>query len=308
MQTAKPLTVPGGRLRPFLAWGAITSLTLAAVVTGQIKAHAVTPSQDACHTVNNNTPRGNCGPFTQLYAEDFSQTVPVGKFSSCAGDGDFRCEGLKASYGHYYSSLGAYPSGWPDTAASGADGNSGPLPGYYRPESTMSVYKTSTNDGQMRVRMTSNGTTNKVDAPVPLRCMGLRYGKFSERLIVRTRTKGFKMAHLRYTPNEIDYPEAGGTFESDPVSVFTHGFREDGADAASNASWTSWHTYSTEIVPGHVRFYFDGRLFKTVDADFPDRADWVLQNESALGRVTGATAGSSVTIDSTWLSCYRWVG
>lgn len=308
MQTAKPLTVPGGRLRPFLAWGAITSLTLAAVITGQLKAHAADtfPSQDACHVTNNNTPRGNCGPFTQLYAEDFSQTVPTGAFNSCAGDGNFKCEGLKASYSHYYSTLGAYPSGWPDTAASGADGNTGPVPGYYRPESAMSVYLSGT-DGQMRVHMTSNGSVNKVAAPVPVKCMGLRYGKFSERVVVRTRTPGFKMAHLRYTPNEVDYPEAGETFESDPIGMFTHGFREDGADAASNASWTSWHTYSTEIVPGQLRFYFDGRLFKTVNADFPDMADWVLQNESALGRVTGAAAGSFVNVDTTWVSCYKWV-
>ncbi len=306
--TPEPPTPNGGRLRPFLTWGAITGLTLAVVLTGQLRAHAVTPSEDACHTVNSNTPHGNCGPFTQLYAEDFnSLDVPVGRFSSCAGDGNFKCEGLKASYGHYYSTLGAYPSGWPDTAASGADGNAGPVPGYYRPESTMSVYKSGT-DGQMRVKMTSNGATNKVAAPVPLRCMNLRYGKFSESVIVRTRTPGYKMAHLRYTPNEIDYPEAGGSFQNDPVSEFTHGFRESGADAASNASWTSWHIYSTEIVPGHVRFYFDGHLFKTVDADFPDNADWVLQNESALGDVTGAAAGSSITIDTTWLSCYKWVG
>lgn len=309
MQNTEPSTTTGGRLRSFLTFGAITGLTLAAVCIFPVESHAVTPSADACHTTNNNTPRGNCGPFTQLYAEDFgTQNVPVGKFASCAGDGDFRCAALKTSYGHYYTTLGAYPSGWDDTAGSGADGNNGPVPGEYHPESTMSVYKTTSNDGQMRVRMTSNGSLNKVAAPVPLKCMNLRYGKFSERLVVRTRTPGFKMAHLRYTPNEIDYPEAGGSFQSDPISEFTHGFKESGADAAGNSSWTSWHTYSTEIVPGHIRFYFDGRLFKTVNADFPDTADWILQNESALGDVTGAKAGSSVTVDTTWLSCYKWVG
>lgn len=287
--------------------GVITAGALIVIDANQSHAADTFPSQDACHRSDNNTPRGNCGPFVQLYAEDFgAQTVPVGKFSSCAGDGNFKCEGLKASYSRYYSTLGAYPTGWPDTAASGADGNSGPLPGYYHPESTTSVIKQSNGDGQMRVTMTSNGSSNKVSAPVPVKCMNLRYGKFSERVVVRTRTPGFKMAHLRYSPNEVDYPEAGGTFESDPISEFTHGFAETGADAASNASWTSWHTYSTEIVPGQLRFYFDGRLFKTVNADFPDSTDWVLQNESALGDVTGAAPGSSVTIDTTWLSCYKY--
>ncbi len=263
------------------------------------------PSQDACKVTNNNLPTGNCGAFKQVYAENFnSQTVPVGAFKSCAGEGDFRCAGLKTSYPRYYSTLGAYPSGWPDTAASGADGNNGPVPGYYRPESVMSVIKQSNGDGQMRVRMTSNGSVNKVAAPVPLKC-NFRYGKVTERLVVRgPLSDRFKMAHLRYTPDEIDYPEAGGTFK-DPIYEYTHGFASSAAQAAPNSAWTSWHTYSTEIVPGKVRFYFDGKLFKTVNGDYPRSAYWILQNESALG--VGSVSGAlSQTIDTTWLACYKY--
>lgn len=265
------------------------------------------PAQDACHRSDNYTPRGNCGPFTQVYAEDFgSQSVPVGAFSGCAGDGDFRCEGLKTSYPRYYSTLGAYPRGWTDTAGHNGDGNSGPVPGDYRPDTTMSVYKTAANDGQMRVRMRYVNGRNQVAAPVPLKC-NFRYGKVSERLIVRgPLSDRFKMAHLRYTPDEIDYPEAGGTFK-DPVYEYTHGFASSAAQAAPNSAWTSWHTYSTEIVPGRVRFYFDGRLFKTVNGDFPTSAYWILQNESALG--VGSVSGPTTqTIDSTWLACYRYSG
>lgn len=266
------------------------------------------PSQDACAVTNNNTPSGDCGPFVQLYAENFNGgDVPVGAFKTCAGDGDFRCDGLKTNYPHYYDTLGAYPSGWPDTATSGADGNGGrTFGGYYRPEKAVSVYTASNGDGQMRVRMTSDGSVNSVAAVVPRKCMNLRYGKFTERFIVRTRTPGFKMAHLRYTPNEVDYPEAGGNFSSDPVSVFTHGFKESSADVAPGTAWTAWHTYSTEIVPGSLRFYLDGKLVKTVNADFPEAADWVLQNESALAGAYAA-AGASVNIDTTWLTCYKYV-
>jgi hypothetical protein len=295
--------------RALVAFLAAGALLCAFVQPGT--AASTFPSQDACHVTNNNTPRGNCGPFKQLYAEDFgSQQVPVGAFSSCGGDGDFKCAGLKTKYPHYYSTLGAYPTGWTDTAGHHGDGNSGPVPGDYRPDATQSVIKTVTNDGQMRVHMyrPSGSGRNRVDAPVPVRCMNLRYGKFSERFRVSTRARGFKMAHLRYTPNEVDYPEAGGTFQYDPISEFTHGFSESGADAAGNSAWTSWHTYSTEIVPGRISFYYDGRLFKTVHADFPDRADWILQNESALGDVPGTQPGDSVDILTTWLACYRWEG
>jgi hypothetical protein len=279
----------------------------ALMLPAQPEAAGATPSEDACRVVDNNTPSGNCGHFVQLWRESFnSQTAPVGKFARCAGDGNFRCAGLSGT--RYYDTLGAYPTGWPDTAGSGADGNSGPVPGTYHPERTVSVYKASNGDGQMRVKMfrPSTGGDNNVAAVVPRKCMNLRYGKFTERFVVRTRTAGFKMAHLRYTPNEVDYPEAGETFATDPVSVFTHGFKEDGKDVAPNSFWTGWHTYSTEIEPGQLRFYFDGVLVKTVRADFPDSADWILQNESALGRVAGAKLGSSVTIDTTWLTCYKY--
>lgn len=264
-------------------------------------------AEDACGSTSNSSPAGDCGPFKLLYRETFgAEQVPVGAFSECAGDGDHRCEGLRDS--RYYDDLGAYPDGWPDTAASGADGNNGPVPGYYRPQWTVSVRKASNGDGQLRVKMyrPAAGGSNRVAAVVPRKCMNLRYGKFTERFVVRTTTPGFKLAHLRYTPDEVDYPEAGQTFGGDPVSVFTHGFKDSAKDVAPNSAWTSWHTYSTEIVPGQLRFYLDGDLVQTVNADFPEAADWILQNESALGRVPGAAPGSSVIIDTTWLNCYKY--
>jgi len=275
---------------------------------------ATVPSQDACHTVNNSAPVGNCGPFRQLYRDNFNPggvvaAVPLGAFSGCAGDGDFRCSGLRAKYGHYYATLGAYPNGWGDTAnpSNHSNGNNRIFGGNYDPPTTISVLKSPSGDGIMRVHMwrAAAGGSNHVAAPVPLGCMGLRYGKFTERFAVSARTPGYKMAHLRYTPNEVDYPEAGGNFDHDPVSEFTHGFSESGADAAGNSAWTGYHTYSTEIVPGHIRFYFDGKLFHTVNADFPDSADWVLQNESALAGAYAAP-GSSVNIDSSWLECFSY--
>lgn len=287
---------------------AVAALALACLVpsAGTATAADTFPSQDACKVTDNNAPSGDCGAFTQVYRENFNAVqAPVGAFSGCV-DGSFACSGLKAKYPAYYAGLGAYPSGWPDTAASGADGNNGPVPGYYRPEKTVSTVKPGT-DGMLRVRMTSNGSSNAVAAVVPRKCT-FRYGKFTERTIVRTATPGFKMAHLRYSPDEVDYPEAGGTFDGDTVSAYTHGFKESNTTVAPNSAWTSWHTYSTEIVPGHVRFYFDGKLVRDIAATYPRSTEWVLQNESALGNVKGAAAGSSVSIDTTWLTCYKYNG
>jgi hypothetical protein len=292
------------KLKVLVTAAALTGAAVLSTVPAQ--AADTFPSQDACGVVNNNTPVGNCGPFTQLWKDNFNdEDVAVGKFSNCAGDHDHRCEGLAGT--RYYDTVGAYPSGWDDTAGSGADGNNGPVPGVYRPESTISVAHVN-GDGVMRVKMyrPSTGGSNRVAAVVPRKCMNLRYGKFTERLIVRGPIQqGYKMAHLRYTPNEIDYPEAGGNF-SDPIYEYTHGFGESSGQAAPASAWTSGHTYSTEITPGKIKFFFDGKLFKTVNADFPDSADWILQNESALGDSIGAAPGSSVIIDTSWATCYKY--
>lgn len=297
----------GPKLKGLLVCTALTGAAIFSTMWGADAADTF-PSQDACATTNNNTPVGDCGPFVQLYKENFNGAdVAVGKFNTCAGDGDFRCEGLAGT--RYYDTLGAYPRGWYDTAnpKNHSNGNTRTLGGEYRSDDTTSVLTTSTGDGQMRVHMyrPAAGGDVHVSAPVPRRCMGLRYGKFTERLIVRTRTDGYKMAHLRYSPNEIDYPEAGGNFSTDPVSWFTHGFSEDGSDVAPNTSWTSWHTFSTEITPSNVKFYLDGKLMNTVNAQFPDNTDWVLQNESSLDGGYAAK-GSSVNIDTTFVTCYKY--
>jgi hypothetical protein len=267
----------------------------------------VYPTVDSCYVLTNTSaPKGDCGPFRQVFRDTFPTTVPLGKFKDCEGEGSFRCAGL-AAYPTVQANWGAYPNGWADTATSGADGNGGrTFGGYYRPQSTISVYKASNGDGQMRVKMyrPAVGGSIRSAAVVPRKCMNLRYGKFTERFVVRTATNGYKMAHLHYTPDEIDYPEAGGNFKSDPVSWFTHGFTEDGNDVAANSAWTKWHTYSTEITPGLVRFYLDGKLVGTAYGDNPRAGDWILQNEAALAGGYAAK-GSSVVIDTTWVTCYK---
>lgn len=270
----------------------------------------VSPTVDSCYILTNNSaPTGDCGDFQQVFRDTFPTTVPLGRFSDCEGEGSFDCSGL-ADAPTVRANWGAYPNGWADTATSGADGNGGrTFGGYYRPQSTISIRQASNGDGQMRVKMfrPAAGGSVRSAAVVPRKCMNLRYGKFTERLVVRTVTDGYKMAHLHYTPDEIDYPEAGGNFKSDPVSWFTHGFTEDGNDVAPNSTWTSWHTYSTEITPGLVRFFLDGQLVGTAYGDNPRAGDWILQNEAALGGGYAAK-GSSVVIDTTWVTCYKLNG
>lgn len=294
-------------VRVMLLWALVTAVVLAVVCT--VPPSSAAPASATCHTTSGTVPTGDCGPFKQVFADSFNTVVPVGSFTSCAGDDDFRCAGLRTKYPAVYGAWGAYPRGWYDTAhpSNHSNGNGRTHGGEYRADDTVSVFKQPNNDGQMRVRMyrPAAGGDNHVAALVPRACMNLRYGKFTERLIVRSRTDGYKMAHLRYAPDEVDYPEAGGNFKSDPVSWFTHGFSEDGGDVAPATAWTQWHTYSTEITPSGVRFLLDGRLVGQTSGDFPTATPWVLQNESSLSGGYAAP-GSSVTIDTTWVSCHRY--
>ncbi|MFJ5532512.1 glycosyl hydrolase family 16 [Streptomyces sp. NPDC093261] len=301
---------PLGRRRRLREFAALTVAALVAAVFMPAPADAVTRSQDACHTTGTGMPHGDCGPFHQVFADDFNdQHVPLGAFSSCAGDGDFHCAGLK-KYGAVYRQMGAYPRGWYDTAnpKNHSNGNDRSFGGEYRADDTTWIAPSAWGDGQLHVRMyrPSSGD-NHVSAPVPLGCMNIRYGKFSERWRVHGTLDGFKMAHLHYgDASEVDFPEAGGNFADDPISAFVHDFTKYGTDAGG-AKWTTWHTSTYEITPSGVTFYLDGKEIGHVAGNDPDTTPWVLQNESSLSG-DYAARGSSVTIDTTWVTCYTYRG
>lgn len=296
----------------FKAFAVATAITgaMGLAYAGLVPAEAAT-YDDVCvnKSAPKSAPKGNCGAFTQVYRETFNTSVPLGTFKNCGGDWDYKCEGARGT--RYYDTLGAYPNGWPDTATSGADGNGGrSFGGYYRPQDTMSVIRSlDGKDGKLRVHMwrpASGGSVHSA-APVPTKCMNIRYGKFTERTAVWSPTNGYKMAHLHYTPDEIDYPEAGGNFATDPIYAYTHGFASSSTYVAPQSAWKTYHTFSTEILPGKVKIYYDNKLIRTINGDYPEETPWVLQNEAALAGGY-AQPGSYSNIDTTWITCYKYNG
>lgn len=270
---------------------------------------AVTPSADACRTTSTSMPRGNCGPFRQVFAENFNgDSVPLGSFRDCNHNADRKtayCGGLTGSY---RADWWAYPNTWPDTAKSGADGNVGrTVGGTYHPEDTVSVGPASTGDGRMSIRMwrpASGGDVHSA-AVVPKKVMEQAYGKFSARIRVVKAAPGYKSAWLHYGGGcEIDYPEQNWT---DTITAFHHPC--NGGQQGyfpTGARWTEWHSVTTEWTPGHVRFYLDGRLIGHDTRGVPSRPlSWVMQNESALYG-PNATPGSSAQMDITWVTAYVW--
>ncbi|MDG4864377.1 glycoside hydrolase family 16 protein [Streptomyces sp. T-3] len=288
----------------------------AAVVAGLLMvpgASGSPPSDEACGSVSRSMPRGDCGPFRQVFAEDFNgDVVALGAFSDCEHNIDTKdayCAGLPDDYREAWW---AYPTGWPDTAKSGADGNTGrEVGGVYHPEDTLSVGPADdgSGDGRMHIRLwrPSDGGDIHSAAVVPRAVMDQRYGKFSARLKVVQPAPGYKSAWLHYGGGcEADFPEQNWT---DTITAFHHPCSGEGQGYfPTGERWTDWHTVSTEWTPDSVRFYLDGRLVGEDTRGVPDQPlDWVLQNESALYGPYAAP-GSSAQLDITWVAAYAYDG
>lgn len=267
-------------------------------------ADAAPRSADACRGTGNALPRGDCGPFWQVLAQDFNgDRVPLGSFSDCDHRVDTSaayCAGLS---GMYRDDWWAYPTGWQDTA----NDRGRSVVGTYHPEDTVSVGPGEHGDGVLRIRMwrPADGGPVHAAALVPRAVMQMTYGKYSARIKVTKAAPGYKSAWLHYGGGcEMDHPEGEWT---DSIAAFHHpcGGGEQGY-FPSGASWTEWHTVSTEWTPGHVRFFVDGRRTGEDTRGVPSAPlSWVLQNESAL-EGPGAAPGSSAELDVTWVAAYAY--
>ncbi|MGI5136145.1 MULTISPECIES: glycoside hydrolase family 16 protein [unclassified Streptomyces] len=273
---------------------------------------AATPSEDACHTTGDMLPRGDCGPFHQVFAENFDgDVVPLGSFSDCDHDADTRgayCGGLTGSY---RADWWAYPCGWYDTAdpRNHSDGNDRVLGGEYRADDTVWVGPAEGGDGRMHIRMyrPASGGDLHVAAVVPRAVMQQAYGKYSARVRVVRAAPGYKSAWLFYGGGcEMDMYEQSWV---DTVHFFHHpcdGRPQGGADTGE--PFTEWHTVSLEWTPGRARYYLDGHLYLSDHRGVASRPlSWVLQNESALYGPYAAP-GSWAQMDITWVTAYAYTG
>jgi hypothetical protein len=273
---------------------------------------AATPSEDACHTIGDVLPRGDCGPFHQVFAENFDgDVVPLGSFSDCDHDADTRrayCGGLTGSY---RADWWAYPRGWYDTAdpRNHSDGNDRVLGGEYRADDTVWVGPAAGGDGRMHIRMyrPASGGDLHVAAVVPRAVMQQAYGKYSARVRVVRAAPGYKSAWLFYGGGcEMDMYEQSWV---DTVHFFHHpcdGRPQGHADTGE--PFTEWHTVSLEWTPGRARYYLDGHLYLSDRRGVASRPlSWVLQNESALYGPYAAP-GSWAQMDITWVTAYAYKG
>jgi Glycosyl hydrolases family 16 len=246
-------------------------------------------------------PVGDLPGWHQVFADDFTDDVPLGGFSGCRAIIDLMdstCTGLPPAVA---SKWWAYPDGWSDTSKHGR----------YYPSQVLSIH-----NGVLDYYVHTADGIPMVAAAVPkipggINGGGLRYGAF----VVRFRADalpGYKAAWLLWPDSEIwpadgeiDFPEGNldGTF-----SAFMHhmgassGDQQDGYP--THASFTSWHTAAIQWAPGSCQFILDGTVIGTSTQFVPsDPMHWVLQVETALdGTMPNPATAGHVYID--WAVAY----
>ncbi len=264
-------------------------------------------------TPPNSLPKGDLPGWRQVWAENFNSAmaapVRVGSFSGCNNNADTPrayCSGLS---GKWRDTLWAYPSGWEDTANSGADGNTGaPFGGTYEPQKTVSIGTGYDGSGTLKVSMyrPASGGSNVVAAVVPRKCMDLRDGRYSARVRVTQANPGFKSAWLRYEGRaEVDYPEVDD-YTSSNVAMFNHGGSE--WNVQTGARMTTAHTYTWERRGSTVTVYLDGKKLRSGGTSLTT-SSWIWQNESRIINGPGGYArpGAKAVLEVTWATCYTAV-
>jgi hypothetical protein len=232
-------------------------------------------------------PVGNLPGWRQVFTEDFTQNVGLGKFPAALA-----------------SKWSAYPSPWKDTSKYGT----------YSPGKVVSV-----NGGVLTKDIHTEGGTPLVAALTPklpgTSENGLTYGRFAVRFRADS-LPGYKVAWMlwpdsgnRNRDGEIDFPE----MDLDSSTMFGFVHRTD-ASSGSDQAWAkakvdlnAWHTAIIEWTPGLIVFRLDGVEIGRSTERIPTTAmHWVLQTETELHGNAAPSAGVRGDVQIDWVAAWAY--
>jgi hypothetical protein len=221
-------------------------------------------------------PTGDLPGWRQVTADDFVTAVPTGQFPGTA----------------YGSRWTVYSDGWKDTTKQGT----------YMPSKVLS-----THDGMLDMHIRTENGLHMVAAPVST--VKQAYGRYTVRFKADA-IPGYKTAWLLWPTSErwpadgeIDFPE--GKLPETIGANMHYASSTGGQDSfRTTATYTSWHTATTEWTPGKVRFLLDGDVIGTSTTKVPSTPmKWVLQTETQTsGGAPSDTASGHVYVD--WAAVY----
>lgn len=228
-------------------------------------------------------PTGDLLGWHQIFADDFSQNVPLGEFPAAVSN-----------------KWRVYPYPWKDTSGNGT----------YWPQKGLS-----THDGVMDLWLHSevvNGVTyHIVNAPQPILPLSTR-GQIYGRYVIRFKAdpvQGYKTAWLLWPDSgtraegEIDFPE--GLLTGD-IHGYVH--PDNGTSQAAFSTGVpeagAWHTCVIEWAPNDIKFFLDGTKIGESTNGIPDTLfHYVIQSESQLsGGAPPDSSSGHILID--WVAVY----
>jgi len=230
-------------------------------------------------------PVGNLPGWTQVFADNLTEHVPVGSFPAAVS-----------------GKWTAYPYPWHDTSHHGT----------YDPKKVVSI-----GHGVMNLYLHTENGVHMVSAPEPVipgapgSEGGLLYGRYAVRFKADP-VPGYKTAWLLWPDSEnwiadgeIDFPEGNLT---GTISAFMHykGNPTVQDQYHTSATYGTWHTAVIEWTPQAVTFSLDGQVIGTSTnaAVIPSTPmHWVLQTETQTsGGPPPNSAAGNVQID--WVTAY----
>ena len=225
-------------------------------------------------------PVGDLDGWTQVFADDFDNTVPNGSFP-----------------GPYRGSWETY-DGFSDTSRLGT----------YREDGV------STADGKLALDVANQEGSVTSAAVVPL-VGGEWGGQVNGRFSVRMRADsgpGFYAAFLLWSDDndwdqgEINFPEGDLT---GTARAYNHTLGDPSLNsfaADTGLSFQDWHTYTIEWRPDRIDYLIDDQVWKTTYDDIPvSKLHWVMQIET-----TGdmPPVGSAGRVEVDWATVYSYDG
>jgi beta-glucanase (GH16 family) len=240
-------------------------------------------------------PVGDLPGWRQVFAEDFTEgDVPLGGFPG-------------PIYGTRWSEN--YVDGTPDTAAQNHP--KGERTSGYYPSKVLSVH-----DGILDMYLHSENGISMGAAPSPKLGGATQrpynsqlYGRYSVRFKADA-LAGYKLAWLLW-PDSKQWPEDGEIDfpEGDLAKVIYAAFHYVGPDGhhfdvfRPNATYTSWHTATTEWSPGRIEFFLDGKSIGVSTQFTPAKPmHYILQTESCSPACPLPETSGHVSVD--WVAMW----
>ena len=276
--------MPFGRRARRLGAAAIVAVAgVTAIVATQGAASSGSPDPSG-----QRMPTGNLPGWRQVFADNFSQSVPLGRFPAA----------VRRSW------YGTYRDGTLDTARTGA----------YMPSRVVSI-----GHGILNIHLHSSRGVPLGAALLPTipGATGRDGGQLYGRYVVRFRTDpvpGYKMVVLLWPDSgvwprdgEIDFPEANLN-----SNIWAHVHHQNGRSGSDETGFQTpvmyargWHTAAINWMPGKVTLQLDGRTIGATRTRIPNTPmHLVIQAETSTdGTVPGPRAAGNFQID--WLVVYR---